>query len=59
MKVTVPVGLVVGEVTVAVNFTVCPVLEGFTDELTAVVVIAWLTVCVAVPELGPTCVSPL
>ena len=29
---TVPVGVVVAEVTVAVNFTVCPALEGFTED---------------------------
>ena len=39
MKVTVPVGVPgVPEMTVAVNVTDCPVLEGFVDEVKAVVV---------------------
>jgi hypothetical protein len=40
MNVTVPVNLVVGEVTVAVNFTVCPTLDGFTEDTMAVVEVA-------------------
>lgn len=40
MNVTVPVGLVVGDVTVAVNFTFCPVLEGFGDDASVVVEVA-------------------
>jgi hypothetical protein len=50
MKVTEPVGIVVGDVTVAVNFTESPVLAGFFDETTEVVVVAWHTVIGAVPE---------
>jgi hypothetical protein len=37
--------LVVGEVTVAVNFTVCPALEGFTDDTTVVAEVALSTTC--------------
>ena len=40
VKVTVPVGVVVGDVTVAVNFTVWPAVEGFREEATVVVVAA-------------------
>jgi hypothetical protein len=41
LNVTVPVGL--APVTVAVNVTACPVVLGFCDEMSAVVVVAWLT----------------
>jgi hypothetical protein len=39
MKVTVPVGVVVGDVTVAVKVTVCPVDEGFSDDFSVVVLV--------------------
>jgi len=45
MKVTVPDGVVVGDVTVAVKVTVCPVNEGFNDDFSAVVLVAGVTVC--------------
>jgi hypothetical protein len=38
LSVTVPVGVPEVAVTVAVNVTDCPVAEGFTDEITVVVV---------------------
>ena len=53
LKVTVPVGVPVPgavAITVAVKVTACPKTEGLTDELTAVVVLALLTVCVKVDE---------
>jgi len=40
MNFTVPVGVVVGEVTVAVNVTFSPAWEGFTDDTTVVVEVA-------------------
>jgi hypothetical protein len=48
LKVTVPVGVpLAGEltVTVAVNVTVCDAADGFADEVTTVIVFAWLTTC--------------
>jgi len=50
---TVPVGVPVPgavAVTVAVKVTDCPKTEGLTEELTAVVVLALLTVCVKLDE---------
>src|SRR5437867_4229806 len=49
LKVSEPVGVPApGEttLTVPVNVTDWPVTDGLTDELTVVVVLAWLTVCV-------------
>ena len=43
---TVPVGIPAPEATVAENVTGCPKTEGLWLEVTAVVVLAWLTVCV-------------
>jgi len=37
--------------TVAVNVTDCPKTDGFTEEVTLVVVVAGLTVWLRVPEL--------
>lgn len=55
LKVTVPVGVPVLpvelSVTVAVNVTELLNTEGFCDELTVVLVLAWLTVCVTALEL--------
>ena len=54
LKTTVPVGVPVpGAValTVTVNVTGCPDTEGLAEEVTAVVVLALLTVCVRVDEL--------
>jgi hypothetical protein len=51
MKVTEPVGTVVlpaGPATLAVNVTDCPLAEGFTDDV-SVVVVAVAVLCVAVP----------
>jgi len=36
--------MVVGEETVAVNFTVWAAVEGFAEDTTVVVVVAWFTV---------------
>jgi len=50
LKVTVPVGLAAAvlpglfTVMIAVNVTDCPGVDGFADELTLVLVLAWLTV---------------
>jgi hypothetical protein len=52
MKVTEPVGMVVGESTVAVNFTDCPAFAGLSDDTTLVVVVACATLIAAVPELA-------
>jgi hypothetical protein len=43
MNVTVPDGVHVGEVTVAVNFTAFPALAGFTEDTRAVVELAGFT----------------
>lgn len=43
VNVTVPLGVVVDEVTVAVKVTLCPKSEGFLDEVIVVVVTDWLT----------------
>ena len=54
MKVTVPVGVPapgLTALTVAVKVTDSPNTEGFTDELTEVLVAALLTVCVSVAEV--------
>ena len=55
LNVTVPVGVPApGAVTTtdAVKVTVCPKVEGFSDELVIVVVVAaWFTVCVSGEEL--------
>src|SRR5579863_8881735 len=53
-KVTVPVGVPApGDwaLTVAVNVTPCPYDDGFTDEVTAVLVPAWPTVWASAPEV--------
>jgi hypothetical protein len=47
MNVTVPANdFAVGDTTVAVNFTDCAKVDGLCDEVTVVVVVALLTVCV-------------
>jgi hypothetical protein len=47
-------------VTVAVNVTVTPAVEGFSEETTLVVVAPWLTVCVKGADvLAPKLASPL
>jgi hypothetical protein len=48
---TVPVGVPALLVTVAVNVTDCPTVEGFTDDVTAVVVVTGFTVCVSTGEV--------
>jgi hypothetical protein len=44
MKTTVPFGVSVGEVIVAVNVTSLPETEGFLDEMMAAIVSAWFTI---------------
>jgi hypothetical protein len=39
--------------TVAVNVTDWPKADGFTDDVTAVVVLAWFTVCVTAADVLP------
>ena len=51
LKVTVPVAP--GGVTVAVNFTDEPYVEGFADEATVIVEFALLTVCDRAEEVLP------
>jgi hypothetical protein len=51
--------MVVGDETVAVNFTDTPAVEGFFDDTIVVVVVAWLTVCEVVPELVADWASPV
>ena len=51
MNVTVPVGVVVADATVAVNFTEFPCVDGFFDEVTVVVVLACVTVCANAREV--------
>jgi hypothetical protein len=59
INVTVPVGTTVGEITLAVNFTVCPCFEGFREDITAVVVTAWSTDCAMGDDvLFPESMSP-
>ena len=55
MNVTVPVGVVVGEVTVAVNFTFCPAFEGFTEDTMAVVEVAFFITCFSAAEVLLAC----
>jgi len=59
VKVTVPVGVVVGDATMAVSFTDCPDVEGFREDVRVVVVTAWLTTWLSPPELVADSVSPL
>ena len=51
-KATVPVGVPVA-VTVAVKVTACPAVEGFSEEVTEVVVGWPITVCVSAAEVLP------
>ena len=56
VKITVPVGVPAPgatALTVAVKVTVWPDTEGFNEELTVVVVLALLTVCVKSGEVLP------
>src|SRR6266849_8455537 len=61
-KLTVPVGLPRAPgpltVTVAVNVIIWPNTDGLPEEVTAVVVAAWLTDCVRFPELAKKLLSP-
>ena len=51
LNVTVPVGVVCGDVTVAVKVKVCPLNEGFSDDFTVVALVAALTVCSSPAEV--------
>src|SRR5438445_11349998 len=63
LKFTLPVGVPAPgavAVTVAVNVTLCPNTDGFTDDVRLVDVLAWLTTCVRVAlVLVAKFVSPL
>jgi hypothetical protein len=48
---TVPVGVPALLVTVAVNVTDWPTVDGFADDVTAVVVLTGFTVCVSTAEV--------
>jgi hypothetical protein len=59
MNVTVPVGVVVGDVTVAVNVTACPTLDEFTEATMDAVEVAISTTCFrAADVLAAFAVSP-
>jgi hypothetical protein len=51
VNVTVPTGTAVGELTVALNFTRCPTADGFWEEVTVVVDVAWLTNWLSVADV--------
>ena len=53
LKVTVPVGVPPLDVTVAVNFTEAPNVDGFSEDVTDVELVAALTVCVSTAEVLP------
>ena len=53
LKVTVPVGVPPLDVTVAVNFTEAPKVDGFSEDVTEVELAAALTVCVSTAEVLP------
>ena len=57
-KVTVPVGVPLAPVTVAVNVTACPATDGFIDEATTVVVAFSMTWVIALDVLVAKFVSP-
>ena|SRR5438105_11787693 len=63
-NVTVPLGLATAVLpglptdTVAVNVTVCPDAEGFTEDTMAMPVLALPTVCVMLPVLPKKLLSP-
>jgi hypothetical protein len=59
LKTTVPVGMPLPELTVAVKVTVCPTLDRFCEEVSVVVVAALLIFCVRVLELAAKEASPL
>jgi hypothetical protein len=44
LKVTVPVGVPLGALTVAVKVTGWPYADGFSEEVSAALVLAWFTV---------------
>jgi hypothetical protein len=57
-KVTVPVGVPLAPVTVAVNVTACPATDGLIDELITVVVGFSMICVIAFDVLGEKLVSP-
>lgn len=60
LHVTVPVGVTVGEATVAVNLTDCPRVQGLREETTVVVVAARFTIWLSIAEsLAAEAASPL
>ena len=55
---TVPVGTAVLELTVAVKVTLCPTADGFTSEVSAVVVVALVITWLTDPDAGLCAASP-
>jgi len=53
VKVTLPVGIGPLLVSLAVRVTLCPAELGLTEDVTAVVETAWLTVTVTAAEVSP------
>ena len=51
LKVTVPVDVPPGALTVAVKVTGWPYADGFSEEASAVLVLAWFTVCDSAPDV--------
>jgi hypothetical protein len=51
LNVTVPVGVPLPDVTVAVKVTDCPAFEGFSEDASDVEVLAPFTVCVNIAEV--------
>ena len=60
LNVTVPVGVPIEEVTIDVNVTAWPYVDGFSEEESAVELVALLTVCTSADEVLPAqLASPL
>ena len=58
LKITDPVGApVVLDVTVAVNVTDCPLVDGFCDDATVVIVAALFTTSDSAADVLPACVA--
>ncbi len=53
LNVTVPVGVPPLAVMVAVNVTLCPTVLGLREEVRAMVVVAWSTVCASAVDVDP------
>ena len=53
LKVTVPVGVPAPDLTVAVNLTAAPNVDGFKEEATELALVACFTVCASTGDLLP------